>query len=130
MTITVTTGTVAAGATVITGVVTMNGVITAGDVTITAGIAAGINVKPTSAAIVKAGMTVMTDAAVGVVDQPGEPLALLAPLDGQALHLALPERDQGDLRRGEEAAEQREGEHDEQVDQEVVHRRRPRGGMT
>ena len=65
----VTTGTVAAGATVIIGVDTMNGAITAGVVTITAGIAAGINVKPTSAAIVKAGMTVMTDAAVGVVDQ-------------------------------------------------------------
>ena len=65
----VTTGTVAAGATVIIGVDTMNGAITAGVVTITAGIAAGINVKPTSAAIVKAGMIVMTDAAVGVVDQ-------------------------------------------------------------
>ena len=65
----VTNGTVAAGATVIIGVDTMNGAITAGVVTITAGIAAGINVKPTSAAIVKAGMIVMTDAAVGVVDQ-------------------------------------------------------------
>lgn len=64
-TIMVTTGTVAAGATVITGVNTMNGAITAGVVTITAGIAAGIKVKPTNAAIAKAGKIATTDAAAG-----------------------------------------------------------------
>jgi hypothetical protein len=67
VTITVTTGTVAAGATVITGVVTMNGAITAGVVMTTAGTAAGIKVKPMSAAIVKAGTIAMTDAAAGDV---------------------------------------------------------------
>jgi hypothetical protein len=60
---------VAAGAIVITGVDIMNGAITAGVVMTTAGITAGINVKPMNAAIAKAGMTAMTDAAVGDVDQ-------------------------------------------------------------
>ncbi|GMW64015.1 hypothetical protein LOCUS_36150 [Klebsiella pneumoniae] len=67
MTITVTTGTVAAGATVITGVVTMNGVITVGIVMTTAGTKAGTKaeIKPGSAAIVLAGTTAMTTAAAG-----------------------------------------------------------------
>lgn len=67
MTITVTTGTVAAGATVITGVVTMNGVITVGIDMTTAGTAAGtrVKIKPGSAAIVLAGATATTTAAAG-----------------------------------------------------------------
>ena len=67
MTITVTTGTVAAGATVITGVVTMNGVITVGIVMTTAGTAAGTRakIKPGSAAIVLAGATATTAVAAG-----------------------------------------------------------------
>lgn len=69
MTITVTTGTVAAGATVITGVVTMNGVITVGIVMTTAGTAAGTKaeIKPGSAAIARAGATATTIAAAGDV---------------------------------------------------------------
>ncbi|WP_422875688.1 hypothetical protein [Klebsiella oxytoca] len=43
----------------------MNGAITADVVTITAGIAAGIKVKPTNAAIAKAGKIATTDAAAG-----------------------------------------------------------------
>jgi hypothetical protein len=64
--ITVTTGTVAAGATVITGIVIMNGVKTAGGGMIMAVIAAGTIAEPMSEVIVKAGAIAMTVVVIGV----------------------------------------------------------------
>ncbi|GHD89646.1 hypothetical protein GCM10011445_01520 [Pseudocitrobacter faecalis] len=57
VTITVTTGTVAAGATGTTGIVTINGVTAVGIAMTMAGIAVGIIVKPMSAVITMVAMT-------------------------------------------------------------------------
>ena len=46
---------------------------------------------------------------VGVADQPGQPLRPARPRSAQRLDLALPQRDQRDLGRGEAAPEQDEG---------------------
>ena len=65
--------------------------------------------------------------AVGVGDEGGEPPAALAPLDGQALHLALAQRDQRDLGRDEERRDQREQQHHAEIDAGTRSRGRPGG---
>ena len=57
---------------------------------------------------------------VRVADQPGQPLPAPAAFP-QRLDLPLAQRDQRDLGRGEGAAEQHEGEHEQGVDQRAAH---------
>ena len=59
--------------------------------------------------------------AVGVLDEVRQALAAPAALGDDPLHLALAQGDERDLGRGEEAADEREEQHDAEVEQELAH---------
>ena len=67
---------------------------------------------------------------VGVGDEVGEPLPALAALGREPLDLAVAQRDQGDLGGREEAADEREQQHDAEVEQELAHRSAPVPGWS
>ena len=67
---------------------------------------------------------------VGLGDEGGQLLPALAPLGLEPLHLAVAQRDQGDLGGREEAADEREQQHHAQVEQELVHRSAPVPGWS